>query len=99
VFGRDYKIPSFKTIEVTAEELTPYLGTYASERIPLKITITSKGNKLFAQATDQPEFEMQATDKHTFQFTPAGIEIVFNPDKNEMLLKQSGAKIPFKKEK
>ncbi|MDO4225410.1 MAG: serine hydrolase domain-containing protein, partial [Bergeyella zoohelcum] len=32
VFGRDYKIPSFKTIEVTAEELTPYLGTYASER-------------------------------------------------------------------
>jgi hypothetical protein len=37
--------------------------------------------------------------RNKFKFDPAGIIMVFNPDKNEMTLKQGGENVVFTKEK
>lgn len=97
-FNEDYKIPSFKTISVKTEELDKYLGVYASPQLPLKITITKDKATLIAQATNQPSFPLEAIEKDKFKFDMAGVIMEFNPDKNEMILKQGGGVFVFTKE-
>ena len=94
-FNKPYSVPTFS---LKAEDLEKYLGVYATTQMPLKITITKTGTTLFAQATGQQPFPLDATKPHTFKFDPAGITIEFNPDKNEMILIQGGEKIVFAKE-
>ena len=98
VYGKPYEIPTYTTYEVAAEELDQYTGVYASEMIPLKITVTKEGNSLIAQATGQPSFPMEPTEKDKFQFEQAGAKFEFFPDEQRMILLQGGAKIEFKKE-
>lgn len=98
VFGKPFEIPKFETIEVSAEDLQPYLGTYASEQIPMKINITIAENQLFAQATGQSKFPLKAFEKHKFRFDPAGIVIEFLPSEKKFILKQSGLTFNFEKE-
>jgi hypothetical protein len=95
-FNKSYSIPSFN---LKTEDLDKYLGVYASTQIPLKITITKNASTLMAQATGQQPFPLDATEKDKFKFDPAGIIIEFNPDKNEMTLKQGGENVLFAKEK
>jgi hypothetical protein len=54
---------------------------------------------LISQATEQSPFPLEATEKDKFTFDPAGIKMEFNPDKNEMTLKQGGETVLFTKEK
>ncbi len=63
----------------------------------MKITITNKENKLFAQATGQSSFGLEATAATSFKFEPAGIVLDFNSAKNEMTLKQGGQEFLFTK--
>lgn len=98
VFGNDFQIPDFTTYEVTAEDLDKYLGTYASEIVPLKITITKEENVLIAQATGQASFPLESTAENVFRFDLAGVVLEFNPKKNEMILKQGGMELEFVKE-
>ncbi|HEX7492850.1 MAG TPA: peptidase, partial [Bacteroidales bacterium] len=76
-----------------------YLGEYTSTQIPLKITITKAQYSLFAQATGQSAFPLEAIDKDKFQFEQAGIEIDFNTARNEFTLKQGGGNFLFTKTK
>ncbi len=101
-FNKDYSIPTFnklKTIPLKNEDLDKYLGVYSSTQIPLKITITKDSTKLFAQATGQSSFPLQAIEKDKFTFDQAGIKIEFNPAKSEMILKQGGGIYLFAKDK
>lgn len=98
VFNLPYEIPSFKTYELTTEDLDTYLGVYSSTEIPLKITITKKDNILIAQATGQPAFGLEATEKDQFKFDQAGVILEFNPTEEKMVLKQAGGKFTFTKE-
>lgn len=98
VYDKPYNIPTFTTIQLTSTDLDKYPGVYTSKEIPLKITITKSGNTLVAQATGQPSFELDATAKDTFKFEKAGIVLVFDRDKKEMILKQRGATFKFTKE-
>ncbi|MFV0565148.1 MAG: serine hydrolase domain-containing protein [Flavobacteriaceae bacterium] len=98
VFNKPITIPTFKTYDYQTEELDQYLGTYSKPNFPLKIRIFKKGTLLFAQASGQPEFNLTATEEHIFKFDPAGIIMVFNPEKNELTLKQNGGIFVFKKE-
>ena len=91
-FGKNFQIPNFNTIELTTEDLEQYLGEYSSPTFPLKITITKENSKLIAQATGQSEFQLEPTQKHTFEFTNAGIKLIFNPDSKQMELNQAGRK-------
>ncbi|RVT96574.1 class A beta-lactamase-related serine hydrolase [Mucilaginibacter limnophilus] len=98
-FGKPFQIPSFKIIEVSAEELSKYVGNYVSDQLPLKISITQKEGVLTAQATGQSAFPLDAADKDKFTFEPAGIVMEFAPEKGEMTLKQNGRSFLYIKEK
>lgn len=52
-FGREYALPDFtaRPVSLPTSQLHQYKGTYASQQLPLKITITVKGDQLIAQAT------------------------------------------------
>lgn len=99
-FGKDYELPSFTpAIEMTSEALDQYLGVYSSEAMPLKITITKKGNQLMAQATGQPAFPLEPYEENKFRFTAAGIKMEFLPNNEKMILNQGGGRFEFSLEK
>jgi D-alanyl-D-alanine carboxypeptidase len=96
VFEKDYEFPTFKLIEVNPEILSQYTGIYAKEGFPLKIEITVKENQLFAQATGQAAFPLDAADESNFKFDAAGIKISFS--ENTLTLKQGGMNIVMTRE-
>lgn len=98
IYNRDYEIPTFVELEVSEEDRQSYLGTYASADFPLKLTVTQENTKLFAQATGQGAFPLEATAHHNFRFLPAGIVIVFNPTERSLVLSQAGKSYTFKRE-
>ena len=98
IYDKPYEIPVFTTYNLTSEDLDKYLGVYASKQIALKITITKEGNTLIAQATRQPSFPLEATEKDKFKFDQAGAEFEFNPSDKTMILFQGGGEIKFTKE-
>lgn len=98
LYDRPYVIPSFETKTVSEKDLIQYTGTYSSTQVPLKITITTDGKSLTAQATGQSPFPLEAKENHVFQFDQAGIVIEFGPGKNELTLKQGGGTFLFARE-
>lgn len=97
IYDNPYEIPTFKTLEVTSEDLDKYLGLYASTQTPLKITITKNDKILIAQATGQSSFALEAAEKDKFKFDQAGIVLEFNPSEKTMILKQGGGRSKFTK--
>jgi CubicO group peptidase (beta-lactamase class C family) len=98
VFNFPYEIPSFKSFELTTDDLDKYLGVYSSNETSLRITITKDDKTLMAQATGQSVFGLEATQKDIFRFDQAGIILEFNPTDKKMILKQGGGKFTFTKE-
>jgi D-alanyl-D-alanine carboxypeptidase len=98
-FGTNYTIPTFNTLALNTGDLDKYLGLYSSLEMPLKITITKDNATLLVQATGQSPFALEATEKDKFRYDAAGIQLEFNPVKNEMILQQRGASYLFKKDK
>ncbi len=96
--GKDFEMPSFKTLEIPEADLQKFVGTYSSKDIPLKINIFIKDKKLMAQATGQSDFPLEATSQTTFKFDRAGIVIEFFPAKNQFVIMQGGTKNIFTKE-
>ncbi|MBM7419888.1 MULTISPECIES: serine hydrolase domain-containing protein [Chryseobacterium] len=80
------------------KELNQFLGVYSAENFPMKVTITKENNILYAQATGQDKFPTEALENNIFTFDLAGIKLIFNPEKNEMILEQEEDKTLFKKE-
>jgi len=96
-FGKPFEIPKFNKISLSSEELNQYVGVYVTEQLPLDIKITNKENKLFAQATGQQEFGMDAVDTHEFEYSAAGVVMIFDVKDNNMTLKQGGQEFKFVK--
>ncbi len=94
-YGTPFDIPSFKTLELSAEELDLYLGVYSSSQLPLKITITKQGNKLFGQGSGQAPFALESFEKNKFKGANGMIILEFNPQEGVMVLKQGGATFTF----
>jgi len=88
--------PAFK---VKSADLDKYLGVYAAPGFPLKITVTKQDATLIAQATGQGPFPLNPTGPDAFDFKMAGVEMKFDPAKNEMTLKQGANTTIFTKEK
>ncbi|MEL1243181.1 serine hydrolase domain-containing protein [Flavobacterium sp. DGU11] len=97
VYNQPFDIPDFAGYNHTPAELDQYAGYYESADIPLPITITKEGTTLMAQAKGQSAFPLDATAKGTFKFEMAGLEMEFNPDGKQMVLKQGGAVYRFTK--
>ena len=96
-FGKKFEIPNYKTIELKTEDLDQYLGEYSSLTFPLKISIIKENSKLFALATGQPTFSLDATEKDCFEIISAGIKLKFTPKNKEMEINQSGKKFTLTK--
>jgi D-alanyl-D-alanine carboxypeptidase len=96
-YGKEFEIPVFKDVSLSSMELDQYLGIYSSPNFPLKITITKDNLVLNAQATGQPSFSLNYEGDHIFSFYPARLTMVFDPDKNEMTLKQGGGEFVLKR--
>jgi CubicO group peptidase (beta-lactamase class C family) len=97
-FDKSFSLPSFYAVALTSADLDKYLGSYANPEIPIKISITKDSLSLIAQATGQPSFTLELIGKDSFEFSPAGVEIQFIPEKNLLILKQGGGEFSFKKE-
>lgn len=98
-FNKPFVIPTFTTLKLTSDDLDPYLGEYSAPGFPLKINITKDNASLFAQATGQSAFPLEAITKNTFQFLAAGITIEFNANEKQLILKQSGGTFTLTKNK
>jgi D-alanyl-D-alanine carboxypeptidase len=95
-FNKPYTIPDFNELTLNPEDLDKYLGIYSSTQMPLKITVTKKGNILMAQATGQGAFALEATlDKDKFAFKVAGVVIQFDPVNKQFTLLQGGQSYLF----
>ncbi len=97
-FNKPYDIPVFSNYQLEEEAVSQYLGLYSSSQLPIKITITNDGNNLLAQATGQPSFPLEATEKDKFKFEKAGVVIEFNPAEGSFVLKQNGGEFAFNRE-
>ncbi|WP_316834322.1 serine hydrolase domain-containing protein [Pedobacter nutrimenti] len=98
VYNKPFELPNFATIEVSSEELDQYLGVYASQQIPLKLTVTKKDKTLLVQATGQSSFPLEASEKDKFKSEQIGVALEFNPAQKQVILKQHGATFTFNKE-
>ena len=99
LFGqKKFKSDTCNTISLTTEDLNKYLGVYSSTQISLKIRITKVDTRLIARATGQSSIPLVATEKDEFKFEPIELKMVFNIEKNEMVLTQHGIKYLFTKE-
>ena len=97
-FDKSFSLPSFYAIALTSVDLDKYLGSYANPEIPIKISITKDSLSLIGQATGQPSFTLETIGKDSFEFSPAGVEIQFIPQKNLLILKQGGVEFSFNRE-
>lgn len=98
-YNKPFTIPTFETVAVSAEVLDKYVGVYASEGFPLKITVKREGATLSAQAGGQSAFPLEATAADKFKFESAGIVLEFDAAKDQMKLIQRGRETVFTKEK
>lgn len=97
-YQRDFSVPQFSSIALSQEILETYVGVYSSTEIPLKLTVSIKGQQLIAQGTGQPSFALEAEEQNVFKFDPAQLTMIFFPEENRMLLKQGGMTFQFSKE-
>ena len=96
--GKNIEIPNFTAANVDPAILQKYAGIYSSAQIPIKIEVSEKDGQLFAQATGQGEFPLEAKSESTFTFDTAGIKLDFDSEKKTMKLLQGGMEILFTKE-
>lgn len=104
-YGLPYDIPNFaqKAVELTETSLVRYEGVYASQAMPLKITVKVKDGQLTAQATGQGALDLTPYSASEFRFDPAGIVIIFETDGkvvdySTFQLKQGGGNFKFTRE-
>jgi len=79
--------------------LDVYLGVYSSTKVPIKLTISKVDGDLVAQATGQEKITLTYVSGNKFEFALAGIELDFNPAKNELTLLQGGGSYLFTRDK
>ena len=89
--------PDFNAAAVKPEDLDKFLGEYASDKIPVKITFSKEGNILVADVTGQGKINLVQTAANKFEFTAAGAVFEFTPGKTEFVLSQGGGKYTFTK--
>ena len=83
-------------IKVDTAVLESYTGTYKTDQIPLEIKIFVKEERLYLQATGQPELALKSLSPTRFAFALAQLEIEFD-SADSFSLKQGGGNFKFKK--
>lgn len=85
--------------EISTINLEPYLGTYSSASLPIKLTFSKKEKTLLAKTSNSPqEFAMQAAGNHVFRIDQIGVNIEFKPNEKKLVLIEGTEKKEFVKE-
>ncbi|HEX8748996.1 MAG TPA: serine hydrolase, partial [Pyrinomonadaceae bacterium] len=89
-----------RAVQLDPKILEAYVGQY--ELAPtLVITVTREGNKLYAQATGQPQIELYAESETEFFITIVDAQITFVKDEKgqvtQLILHQNGQNVPARK--
>lgn len=89
-----------KAVQIDPKILDAYVGQY--ELAPaFIITVTREGDKLYAQATDQPKIEIFAESETEFFVTVVDAQMTFVKDEKgqvtQLILHQNGRDIPARK--
>lgn len=95
MYKRGVQYPNFETKEIAESVLKTYEGEYTSKKLPISLKVMVKKGKLFAQATGQDEFPLDALSETRFEFLPARITMEFDSKNNEMKFEQGGLKYTF----
>lgn len=94
------KPKQYTEIAVDEKILETYVGEYQLAPT-FKITVTREGDKLFAQPTDQPRFQLFAESPTEFFLKAVDAQITFVKDEKgsitQMILHQGGQNLPGKK--
>ncbi len=98
VFNEPYEVPVFKDKRVDNTILDQYVGVYKGDNFPMDITITRGEGILVAQATNQPAFTLESESETEFVFPAAGLTLLFDAEKGEMILKQGMGEYTLKKQ-
>ena len=99
LLDKPYQIPDYEVLSFKLEDLDKYLGTYSTDKMPVKIAITKKDTVLYAQATGQKAFPLSAIKADVFTFDAAGITLTFDTANKQMTLKQGVNLFVMNKEK
>lgn len=104
-YGQAFDIPNFnqKAVELSEQDLVKYEGVFASDALPLKITVNLSNGQLTAQATGQRALALTAYSASEFRFDPAGIVMIFATDGgivnySTFQLKQGGGNFKFSRD-
>ena len=86
-----------KEVKIDPAVLDKYVGRYQLAPTFI-VTVTREGDHLFAQATEQPRFEIFAEDDHNFFFKVVDAQLTFVVDATgratSLVLHQNGANAP-----
>lgn len=88
-FNEPFELPNFEKVEITASELEKYVGVYTGKGDGT-FTITQKDNTLYSQLNDGPNDPLVYMGNHIFTNEEVGANFIFDPEKNELGLEQSG---------
>lgn len=91
----DSEIPDLKIRKIDNNTLDKYVGTYESDKLPLKIEIQNIKGELNAKATGQSSFFLKSESKTEFSYL--NIRLKFNTENDIMLFKQANMEFEFRK--
>jgi D-alanyl-D-alanine carboxypeptidase len=98
--NRPFEIPTFAAVEVSADVLDRYVGTYSTPDAPAnaKWTITRRGNTLYFQPPGNSGVPLEATAQDKFKIDP-GVFFEFDAAKGQMRIKRPNGERVFTKDK
>ncbi|KAA3620631.1 MAG: class A beta-lactamase-related serine hydrolase [Flavobacterium sp.] len=89
-FNEPIELPNFDHVEIAASELEKYVGIYAADKGSGKFTITQENNILYTQLNELPKEPLVYKGNHKFTNEEIGANFIFDPEKNQLGLEQSG---------
>lgn len=97
IFDKAYTLPKLKKVAVSEHSLKGLPGIYQAAGVPMDVTVSVQGNKLWAQASGQDSFLLTATGTDTFEFRQADIIMSFVRDEQgqaeSLTMEQGGDKL------
>ena len=103
IFDKAYTFPNFKKVAINENALKGLPGIYRAEGVPMEVTVSANGNKLWAQASGQDSFLLTAIEADKFECQQADIIMSFNRDEQGLAqsftMEQGGDKLVMSRAK
>jgi D-alanyl-D-alanine carboxypeptidase len=97
-WNKPFDIPTFESLAISTAVLDKYVGIYTNPAAPLKFTITRDGTKLYLQLTGQSIIPLEPIAENKFKIESPPINIDFDVEKKQMIIKRNGGERVFTKE-